>query len=238
MFSLISSILSPSSSDWAARVKAPMLEIEHFYRSRTDIPYYDRRRIAKRRLCQLDGMTPFASKTLLTQWDKVYKLKPKKSSHDLDFDLELDLELDESLKVKPENAEKEEIPVLLDTTPKKILRLGESLLGAGLISQSQIQVALMDAQIRNDLRLGEILALRGWIYQETADFFAETLPNIVSMREKQPIGEHLVSARLLDLQQVDAILKEQRRRSIWFGELAVAHNFLKQQTVDFLFQYL
>ncbi|MGK7911968.1 MAG: hypothetical protein AB4050_10895 [Synechococcus sp.] len=216
-------------------MRAPMLEVEHFYRSRTDISYYDRRRIAKRRLCKLDGMSPFAAKTVLKQWDKIYNIKPKKRSHDPDreFDLEVDSDFERD---KVEGVQ--EIPELLDTAPKKIMRLGESLLGAGLINQSQIQVALMDAQYREDLRLGEILALRGWIYQETADFFAETLPSIISNRQKQPIGEHLVSARLLDLHQVEVILNEQRRQSIRFGELAVARNFIKQQTVDFLFQYL
>ncbi|MEL7475056.1 MAG: hypothetical protein AAF268_13020 [Cyanobacteria bacterium P01_A01_bin.3] len=235
MISLLSKILSPSSSDWSARLREPMLEVEHFYRSRTDISYYDRRRIAKQRLCRLDGITPFAAKTVLKQWDKRYKLKPKKRSHDpeLDFDLDLDydLELDEV-------GIDEEIPELLDTAPKPLLRLGESLLGAGLINPSQIQVALMDAQYREDLRLGEILALRGWIYQETADFFAEKLPTIVTARQKQPIGEYLVDARLLDLKQVDTILHAQRRQSVRFGELAVARNFIKQQTVDFLLQYL
>ena len=204
-----------------------MLEIEHYYRSRTDIPYYDRRRIAKQRLCRLDGITPYAAKTVLKQWDKAFNIKPKKRSEDPDFDLDYDLEIDD--------VEDDEIPILYHASP---LRLGESLLRAGLISQSQIEVALMDAQYREDLRLGEILALRGWIYQETADFFADTLPTIAAACQKQPIGQYLMAARLLDREQIDLILDQQRRQPIRFGELAVARNFVKRQTLDFLLKRL
>ena len=236
MRSLISKILSPSSSDWTTQVSEPMLEVEHYYRSRTDIPYYERHRIAKQRLCKLDGITPYAAKTVLKQWDKRYKLRPKKKRSrdpELDFDLDFDLEMDYDDSELHQIEDNEEIPELLDTPPTN-LRLGESLIGAGLVHQSQIEVALMDAQYREDLRLGEILALRGWIYQETADFFAERLPSIVATRQKQPIGQHLVAARLLDTAQVDMILAEQRRKSRRFGELAVARKFVKKQTVDFL----
>ena len=52
-------------------------------------------------------------------------------------------------------------------------RLGMILLEADLVSVSQIQVALQDQLYRPDLLLGEILATRGWINPETADFFAQ-----------------------------------------------------------------
>ena len=51
--------------------------------------------------------------------------------------------------------------------------IGEILQEAGLITSPQLQVALRDQTYYQDMRLGEILALRGWVGQETADFFAQ-----------------------------------------------------------------
>ena len=50
MISFISKVLSPSTSDWKTQVSEPMLEVEHYYKNRTDIPYYERHRFAKQRL--------------------------------------------------------------------------------------------------------------------------------------------------------------------------------------------
>lgn len=229
MFSLISRILSPSGSDWSERVRGPLLEIEHFYRSRTDIPYLDRRRIAKERLCRIDGFSPYAAKTVLKQWDKAFDLRPKLKSRRYDSELEFDLEDDSPAEPA------QPTPII---QPVSIPRLGESLVQAGLVAQHQIEVALMDAQYREDLRIGEILSLRGWIDQATADFFADKLPSIVTAPQKQPIGQYLMSARLLNQTQIDAVLDAQRRQSVRFGEIAVAQNFIKQQTVDFFLQWL
>ncbi len=47
--------------------------------------------------------------------------------------------------------------------------LGQILVEAGLISMSQIELALKE-QKQTNLKIGEILTLHGWIKQETADF--------------------------------------------------------------------
>ncbi|MGD1918815.1 MAG: hypothetical protein ACFCAD_07950 [Pleurocapsa sp.] len=46
--------------------------------------------------------------------------------------------------------------------------IGQILIEAGLISINQIEVALQE-QKYNDLRIGEILVLHGWIQQHTVD---------------------------------------------------------------------
>ena len=62
------------------------------------------------------------------------------------------------------------------TKPRAIIQpkpLGLVLQEANLLAVPQIQLALRDQISYPYLRLGEILAMRGWIKQETADFFAQ-----------------------------------------------------------------
>ncbi|MEO0375872.1 MAG: hypothetical protein AAF329_14865 [Cyanobacteria bacterium P01_A01_bin.17] len=117
-------------------------------------------------------------------------------------------------------------------------RLGELLHKAHLISQAQIEVALHDQQQHMELRFGEILALRGWLKQETADFFAEQWQVLIKESPKDALGSYLQQARLLDEVQVASILKEQQQSGYRFGSLAVLHGWLKQQTLDFFLESL
>ena len=48
--------------------------------------------------------------------------------------------------------------------------MGQILIEAGLISISQIELALQE-QAENKLRIGEILVSHGWIIPRTVDFF-------------------------------------------------------------------
>ena len=116
--------------------------------------------------------------------------------------------------------------------------LGETLKDAGLISTPQIEVALHDHQYYQDMRLGEILASRGWIKQETADFFAEEWVNLINQRAKHPLGFYFKKASLLNDTQIRSILEEQRQNLLRFGSTAVIKGFLKQSTVDFFLENL
>ncbi|NJN23375.1 MAG: hypothetical protein HC810_01870 [Acaryochloridaceae cyanobacterium RL_2_7] len=49
-------------------------------------------------------------------------------------------------------------------------KLGSYLVEAGLLSPAQIEVALADQQL-NGVRLGEVLVRRGWIKEETVEYF-------------------------------------------------------------------
>lgn len=117
--------------------------------------------------------------------------------------------------------------------------LGSILCEAGLISEAQLRVALQDQSLNSHLRLGEILAARGWIKQETVDFFAEQWYKLVrSYRRKQPLGYYLKASGLLDDKQIEAIMQEHRKLGIRFGSVAVLKGWLKQETVDFFLEYL
>ncbi|MCU0535587.1 MAG: hypothetical protein MUD14_16980 [Hydrococcus sp. Prado102] len=120
-------------------------------------------------------------------------------------------------------------------------RLGEILEDAGLVSPAQIEIALQDQSIYEDMRIGEILALRGWLKQETADFFVEKWPALKKQQNKKPLGIYLKEAALLDETQIKMLLAEQVRMTtprVRFGKLVVLKGWLKQSTVDFFLDNL
>jgi hypothetical protein len=120
-------------------------------------------------------------------------------------------------------------------------RLGELLEDAGLVSPAQIEIALQDQTIYEDMRIGEILALRGWLKQETADFFVEKWPSLKKQPNKKPLGIYLKEAALLDETQIKALLAEQVRMTtprVRFGKLVVLKGWLKQSTIDFFLDNL
>ncbi|MDJ0532002.1 MAG: pentapeptide repeat-containing protein [Xenococcaceae cyanobacterium MO_207.B15] len=112
--------------------------------------------------------------------------------------------------------------------------LGEILVEAGLVSPSQIKIALQEQQ-EHDLRIGEILALHGWISQKTADFFVLQWSNLLHQPQKKPLVYYFSEAGLLSKTQIQRILKLQKQREpkIRFHNLAVELGYLKQFTVDF-----
>jgi hypothetical protein len=119
-------------------------------------------------------------------------------------------------------------------TPKP---LGLILQEAGLITPSQIEVALQDQQYYQ-LPFGEILSLHGWIHQQTADFFAESWPTLFVASYLYPLGYYLKSAALLTDQQIELILEEQKKLGIRFGAIAVLKGWVNQQTVDYFLENL
>ena len=118
--------------------------------------------------------------------------------------------------------------------------LGEILQEADLLSSAQIQVALQDQSIYQNMRIGEILVLRGWIEQKTVDFFAENWCRLLKENHKKPIGYYFREAGLLSPQQVQMILFEQRQKNlkIRFGKLAVEKGWLTRKTVNFFLENL
>ncbi|MGD1920704.1 MAG: hypothetical protein ACFCAD_18570 [Pleurocapsa sp.] len=116
--------------------------------------------------------------------------------------------------------------------------IGEILQEAGLITSPQLEVALRDQTYYQDMRLGEILALRGWVKQDTADFFVQEWFKLVNQRIEHPIGFYLQKAGLLTEQDIKFILIEQNRHSLRFGDTAVRQGLIKPGTVNFFIQNL
>ena len=119
---------------------------------------------------------------------------------------------------------------LLSVQTKK---LGTILLEADLITDSQIESALQTQLGTPHLKLGKILAQQNLIKLETADFFAQEWSKIVIQPEKDALGYYLRQAAILDREQIEIILSEQRSTGIRFGTIAVFQGFLKSTTLDF-----
>ncbi len=114
----------------------------------------------------------------------------------------------------------------------------DTLIQAGLLNEVQVQVALHDKTLNPDMRISEILSLRGWINEETVDFFDLIWSMRIKQPEKQPIGQYFVEARLITEAQVDDVLAEQKISNLRFGEVAVLKGYLKEETVRFFVQHL
>ena len=120
----------------------------------------------------------------------------------------------------------------------KLKPLGEILKDAGLITAPQIEVALHDRIYYPNMRIGEILALRGWIKPDTADFFVEEWWKLINKEQQYPLGVYFKKAGLLTEEQIKLILQEQNNTSLRFGATAVLQGLLKQETVDFFLKHL
>lgn len=116
--------------------------------------------------------------------------------------------------------------------------LGQMLQDAGLLDPLQVKRVLTIQEQKPNLRFGEIVKDLGWLRQETVDFFAEQLPQIIGNQQRQPLGYYLKQAMLLDDEQINLILLEQKQKRLRFGELAVQKGWLKQQTIDSILFYL
>ena len=119
--------------------------------------------------------------------------------------------------------------------------LGTVLQQAGLVSAEKIKHALLEQkQGKQNVKIGRILASKGDVKPQTADFFAEYWLEAIKEEDKQPLGYYLKQAALLSEQQIQAILTEQQQNQdqLKFGEIAIAKGWLKQKTVNFFLRYL
>ena len=112
-------------------------------------------------------------------------------------------------------------------------KLGTILQEADLITNREIELALQTQINTPHFKIGEILAQQNSIKAETADFFAQEWSKIVVQPEKDVLGYYLRQAAILDREQVEIILNEQRSTGIRFGTIAVFQGFLKSTTLDF-----
>jgi hypothetical protein len=57
------------------------------------------------------------------------------------------------------------------STSSSFKRLGGYLVEAGLLTPAQVDVALNDQKMTDGMRFGEILNARGWVKQQTIEYF-------------------------------------------------------------------
>jgi hypothetical protein len=112
-------------------------------------------------------------------------------------------------------------------------KLGIILQEADLITASEIESALKTQIYSPHLKIGEILVQQDLIEPETANFFVRDWSRIIIQPEKDVLGYYLEQAAILDREQIEIILSEQRSTGIRFGTVAVFQGFLKSTTLDF-----
>jgi hypothetical protein len=123
------------------------------------------------------------------------------------------------------------------------LPLGLILQKASLVSSTEIGIALEDQmQSQGSLRIGEILAQKGWIKQKTADFFAlkwdDMIEKVQTGEAKYKLGESLREAGLISDEQLLELLELQKQENLIFGELIIQKGFLKRNTVNLFIESL
>ncbi|MEN9226835.1 MAG: hypothetical protein Q6L60_04430 [Thermostichus sp. HHBFW_bins_43] len=101
--------------------------------------------------------------------------------------------------------------------------LGQRLVRAGLLSQSQLAQALREQQ-QNHLKLGEVCLERGWL----------TLPDLYPFIPSQALslGEVLVALGYLDFEQLRVALAQQRRYGRKLGEILTWKGWVKPAVLE------
>ncbi len=117
-------------------------------------------------------------------------------------------------------------------------RIGEILTEAHIVTPAQLQVALYDQQAFSSHRIGEILVIRGWIDQQTADFFADQWRVLCNHADRQALGSYFKAAGLLTDEAVQKIVHEQQRNGYRFGANAVLLGFIHQETLNYFLEAL
>jgi len=103
------------------------------------------------------------------------------------------------------------------------LPLGQRLLRAGLISQSQLAQALREQQ-QNHLKLGEVCLEHGWL---TPSDLYRFLPS-----QALSLGEILVALGYLDFEQLRVALAQQRRYGRKLGEILTWKGWVQPAILD------
>ena len=110
-----------------------------------------------------------------------------------------------------------------DGEAESSLPLGQRLLRAGLISQSQLAQALREQQ-QNHLKLGEVCLEHGWL---TPAALYRFLPS-----QSLSLGEILVALGHLDFEQLRVALAQQRRYGRKLGEILTWKGWVQPAILD------
>ena len=116
--------------------------------------------------------------------------------------------------------------------------LGLLLQNAGLINDKQLQKALETQAKYTRMKLGEILVLQEGLQAKTIDFFVEQWHKLIDIGQQFPIGYYFKKACLLNEQQIEIILEEQKDSKQKFGAIAVQKGWIRPTTVDFFLNAL
>jgi len=122
---------------------------------------------------------------------------------------------------------------------KENFRLALRLTKADLISEQQVEIALLDLSHNPDFTLEKVIFLRGWLQEQTILFFAQELPKLLEQNEpKISLDKCLQNAGLIDNLQVDKILQYQQENDCDFSTSLQQLGYIKKSTLKFFLRYL
>ncbi|MGB5633576.1 MAG: hypothetical protein WBM86_12485, partial [Waterburya sp.] len=104
----------------------------------------------------------------------------------------------------------------------------------GLLLQNALDIQSKYPQ----MKLGEILVLQEEVKAKTINFFVNKWQEFLVQGQQFPIGYYLKNAALLNDQQIEIILEEQKNNNQKFGVLAAQKGWIKQSTIDFILDSL
>lgn len=82
------------------------------------------------------------------------------------------------------------------------------------------------------------LEAKEWLSQDRINFLINELPKLSRSKTKPPIGQYLKAANLLNDNQIEIILEEQKQLNLYFGEIAIKKGWLDTVTRDFFLQLI
>jgi hypothetical protein len=95
---------------------------------------------------------------------------------------------------KPETSQLNRTPTI--ARQPDIKRLGAYLIDAGLITLSQVDVALNDQEFMDDgMRFGDVLVARGWVKQQTLDYLIEKVVEPEQLIARRVVLEESMTVR-------------------------------------------
>ena len=107
--------------------------------------------------------------------------------------------------------------------------LGVYLLEASLVTLEQLDAALNEQQTTK-ARLGDTLVSQGVVSQQTIDYIME---KVVS-KSQRPLGTYLLEAGLVNQEQLDIALNEQKTTGARLGDILTSKDVVKPQTIEYL----
>lgn len=122
--------------------------------------------------------------------------------------------------------------------------IGQLLKEAGIIAQPQLDLVLANQRmpVYSEMRLGELLMLRGWVSEQTMSFFvfrwSEIIREAKTGKRKVKLGQCIYEADLITREQVLALLREKKASKTDPYSLMLAHGYISQKTMNYFIKNL
>ena len=120
---------------------------------------------------------------------------------------------------------------------RESLLLSLRLTKAGLVSEEQMEMAIAYLNKYRDLSLERVIFLRGWLSQETLEFFGKGLPKLIERGEKIPLVKILELASILNGEQINKLVKYQEERGKKVSSSLIEMGYIKESTLNFFQNY-